>query len=91
MKPLLYVLGTAFSGVMIASCASVPLVDTYASEGERLYAENCSRCHRQPEQFSNQGNETLKRTISKGAHRMPAFPDITAEEQQEIIAYIRNL
>jgi mono/diheme cytochrome c family protein len=83
----------AIGGMLAAliSCATVPPGDTYASEGERLYAVNCTRCHRQPEQFSNQDNESLRKAISKGAHRMPAVPDITAEEQQEIIAYIRNL
>lgn len=91
MKPLLYIFGTAVAGLLITSCTSIPPGDTYASEGERLYAENCSRCHRQPEQFSTQSNETLRKTISRGTHKMPAFPDITPEEQQEIIAYIRNL
>ncbi|MEJ2309164.1 MAG: cytochrome c [Gammaproteobacteria bacterium] len=73
------------------SCINAPPGDTYASEGERLYAVNCTRCHRQPEQFSNLSNESLRQAITKGAHRMPAFPDITPEEQQQIIAYIRNL
>jgi mono/diheme cytochrome c family protein len=73
------------------SCVNAPPGDTYTSEGERLYAVNCTRCHRQPEQFSNLSNESLRKAITKGAHRMPAFPDITPEEQQEIIAYIRNL
>jgi mono/diheme cytochrome c family protein len=91
MKSLLYMCGTAVAGLMIASCTSISPGNTYASEGERLYAENCSRCHHQAEQFSSESNETLKKTITKGAHKMPAFPDITPEEQQEIIAYIRNL
>jgi mono/diheme cytochrome c family protein len=91
MKPLIYLLGCAIPGILIGSCASIPPGDTYASEGERLYAENCSRCHHQAEQFSSEDNETLKKTITKGAHKMPAFPDITPEQQQEIIAYIRNL
>lgn len=91
MKPLLYMFGAAAAGLMIASCTTIPPGNTYASGGERLYAENCSRCHREPEQFTSLDNEMLRKTISRGTHKMPAFPDITAGQQQEIIAYIRNL
>ena len=91
MKAAVTLLATGGLLATIVACESIPPDNTYASEGERLYAVNCTRCHRQPEQFANQDNESLRKAISKGAHRMPAFPDITPEEQKEIIAYIRNL
>lgn len=91
MKAASTLFAIAVSTVSITACTTVPPGNGYQSEGERLYAENCTRCHRQPEQFSSQDNESLKLAITKGAHRMPAFPEITQEEQQEIIAYIRNL
>jgi mono/diheme cytochrome c family protein len=91
MKAAFTLVAIASAAVVFTACTTVPPGEGYVSEGEKLYAENCTRCHRQPEQFASQDNESLKKAISKGAHRMPAFPDITHEEVQEIVAYIRNL
>ena len=101
LKLVVGVVGLAF---VIAPVAVAPQgIDTVLSEqGQQLYQGNCAFCHQDsgvgdPPTFpALSGNDRLGdpvrvvSSIHQGRRRMPAFPDLTAEEISSLANYVRN-
>ncbi len=78
----------------------VERVRAQSGTGSQLYGQNCSGCHRPdrrgtPPEFpslvdigSKLSEEQIAKTIRKGAGRMPAFPQLTAEAVSAITAFL---
>lgn len=76
--------------------------DALAAEGQRLFEENCTQCHREsgrgiPPSFpALDGNEALAdlahvvRRVRAGKEAMPAFPDFSPRQIAAVASYIRT-
>lgn len=58
-----------------------PKAGRYHSEGERLFAQNCSRCHNAPEGFSPRISGTILR-------HMRVRAQLSAHDEQELLRFL---
>ncbi len=101
LKLVAGVVGLAF-GVAPVAVAQQGIDPALFEQGQQLYQENCALCHQDsgvgdPPTFpALSGNDQLGDpvrivgSIHLGTRRMPAFPDLTAEQISYLANYVRN-
>ena len=78
---LLLLLSLAFGRAAQSSAQKASSSNTQTSEGERLFAENCGRCHRPPDQISPKAAGSVLRHM-----RVRAM--LSQEDEQKILKYL---
>lgn len=90
---------------VVAYALTLSASDEQMDEGERLYKDDCSKCHAQdgtgvgaaanltlPDFYSKQTIASMLDTIQNGTEGMPAYADVYTEQEQVALAnYVRSL
>ncbi len=73
-----------------------------ASQGNVIYLQNCKTCHGadlkgQPpavpslvDAITKFGEDRIRNTVANGAAPMPAFPDLSSKEIDDLVAYLKE-
>lgn len=97
--------GLALCGALAFAAMSPAMAAGNAKKGEKLAQQWCNSCHsvggsgteRQADagpQFAELAKKTpdyLKVAINKPHDFMPKFPDLSAQDKEDLIAYIRTV
>ena len=88
---------------VIQRVAPEPLPQTVAGQGQRLFAEQCAKCHGVDARGGEPGQnlvetpvlmtlEPFRKVISQGRRKMPGFQEVLKEsDADQILAWLRTL